>query len=310
MQRTPCLEGGLGRKNHLVPGAGLEPAWPLSRGILSPLCLPISPPGPFVGGFYHARLSVSLAPHSAHQRHLAGNHCSKLRESRGSASITLKQRPPILTRVSRRPPTHRESSSQERRDSARGARSPRRRRSPRRLASSGSKTRARKGEADGRSGSARSGSRRSRSRARLSGASGAGSGVDSGAGSGRAAPGSGAPRARAPAPSRSDSRGPGAAGRRGRPVSGAGGRATARLRDSDRSGASPAAGRPTRGEGQKSSRATCSSTEASRARARPPPLVDDLAMFWFSERVSSRIRPCSSSPVHYRLLFRPVIAAC
>ena len=27
-----------------VPGAGLEPASPLRRGILSPLCLPISPP--------------------------------------------------------------------------------------------------------------------------------------------------------------------------------------------------------------------------------------------------------------------------
>ncbi len=29
----------------MVPGAGLEPARPLSRGILNPLCLPISPPG-------------------------------------------------------------------------------------------------------------------------------------------------------------------------------------------------------------------------------------------------------------------------
>ena len=29
----------------MVPGAGVEPARPLSRGILSPLCLPISPPG-------------------------------------------------------------------------------------------------------------------------------------------------------------------------------------------------------------------------------------------------------------------------
>ncbi len=29
----------------LVPGAGLEPAWESSRGILSPLRLPISPPG-------------------------------------------------------------------------------------------------------------------------------------------------------------------------------------------------------------------------------------------------------------------------
>ncbi len=29
----------------MVPGAGLEPARPLGRGILSPLRLPISPPG-------------------------------------------------------------------------------------------------------------------------------------------------------------------------------------------------------------------------------------------------------------------------
>ena len=29
----------------MVPGAGIEPARPLSRGILSPLCLPIPPPG-------------------------------------------------------------------------------------------------------------------------------------------------------------------------------------------------------------------------------------------------------------------------
>ena len=30
---------------HLVPGAGLEPARSFLRGILSPLCLPIPPPG-------------------------------------------------------------------------------------------------------------------------------------------------------------------------------------------------------------------------------------------------------------------------
>ena len=29
----------------MVPGAGLEPARPYDRGILNPLCLPISPPG-------------------------------------------------------------------------------------------------------------------------------------------------------------------------------------------------------------------------------------------------------------------------
>lgn len=29
----------------MVPGAGLEPARSKERGILNPLCLPISPPG-------------------------------------------------------------------------------------------------------------------------------------------------------------------------------------------------------------------------------------------------------------------------
>ena len=29
----------------MVPGAGLEPARPLRRGILNPVCLPIPPPG-------------------------------------------------------------------------------------------------------------------------------------------------------------------------------------------------------------------------------------------------------------------------
>ena len=29
----------------MVPGAGVEPAWDFSRGILSPLRLPIPPPG-------------------------------------------------------------------------------------------------------------------------------------------------------------------------------------------------------------------------------------------------------------------------
>ena len=33
---------------NLVPGAGLEPARSRLRGILSPLCLPIPPPGQLV----------------------------------------------------------------------------------------------------------------------------------------------------------------------------------------------------------------------------------------------------------------------
>ena len=36
---------GDSRGSGVVPGAGLEPAWPCGRGILSPLCLPVSPPG-------------------------------------------------------------------------------------------------------------------------------------------------------------------------------------------------------------------------------------------------------------------------
>ncbi len=34
----------------MVPGTGIEPVQPFSRGILSPLCLPISPPGQLEAG--------------------------------------------------------------------------------------------------------------------------------------------------------------------------------------------------------------------------------------------------------------------
>ena len=158
---------------------------------------------------------ASRLPPGAQRGHLTGNHCSKLRESRGSAAITLKQRPPILTKVSRRPPSHRDSSSQERLSAVRGARSACRRRSPRRLANSGSKTRALKGAGAGPGAGAGSGRRRSRSRARPSGASGAGSGAGSGADRGRTASGrgSGAGSARATPPSRKRSRGAGASDR-------------------------------------------------------------------------------------------------
>lgn len=40
----------------MVPGAGLEPAQPYSRGILNPLCLPISPSG--LGNKLEARSGV------------------------------------------------------------------------------------------------------------------------------------------------------------------------------------------------------------------------------------------------------------
>ena len=42
--------------NLMVPAAGLEPARLLSRGILSPLCLPIPPSG--LSNVYHPYLSI------------------------------------------------------------------------------------------------------------------------------------------------------------------------------------------------------------------------------------------------------------
>ncbi len=43
----------------MVPRAGLEPAQPYSRGILNPLCLPISPPGLKSGGASRSRTEVN-----------------------------------------------------------------------------------------------------------------------------------------------------------------------------------------------------------------------------------------------------------
>jgi hypothetical protein len=40
LEKSVINQGG-----KMVPGAGLEPARPYDRGILNPLCLPISPPG-------------------------------------------------------------------------------------------------------------------------------------------------------------------------------------------------------------------------------------------------------------------------
>ena len=45
----------------MVPGAGLEPARHCCRGILSPLCLPISPPGLF---FMPNERGVEVKAHS------------------------------------------------------------------------------------------------------------------------------------------------------------------------------------------------------------------------------------------------------
>ena len=52
---TACFYSAL----NMVPGAGLEPAQPYSRGILNPLCLPISPPGQGItGGASRSRTEV------------------------------------------------------------------------------------------------------------------------------------------------------------------------------------------------------------------------------------------------------------
>ena len=42
----------------MVPGAGLEPARSYPRGILSPLCLPIPPPGPGRGAKMEAGVGI------------------------------------------------------------------------------------------------------------------------------------------------------------------------------------------------------------------------------------------------------------
>ena len=45
----------------MVPGAGIEPARPLSRGILSPLCLPIPPPGQNLYSILEAEVGIEPA---------------------------------------------------------------------------------------------------------------------------------------------------------------------------------------------------------------------------------------------------------
>ena len=48
----------------MVPGAGLEPARPFERGILNPLCLPISPPGQttFFSIYYEMEAGPGVEP--------------------------------------------------------------------------------------------------------------------------------------------------------------------------------------------------------------------------------------------------------
>ncbi len=49
-----------GFDHTVVPGAGLEPARSKERGILNPLCLPISPPG-HIRQFISKQYGVSFA---------------------------------------------------------------------------------------------------------------------------------------------------------------------------------------------------------------------------------------------------------
>ena len=47
-------------RKKMVPGAGVEPARGCPRGILSPLCLPISPPGLYTGAFAAIRRCTTV----------------------------------------------------------------------------------------------------------------------------------------------------------------------------------------------------------------------------------------------------------
>jgi hypothetical protein len=64
----------------MVPGAGVEPARCFHRGILSPLRLPISPPGRRVACNFYAFLNIMVvrrttAYHNATPALLSGLHC-------------------------------------------------------------------------------------------------------------------------------------------------------------------------------------------------------------------------------------------
>ena len=64
-------------RENMVPGAGIEPAWPSGREILSLLCLPISPSGHSEGSFevrncIRARVVTQFGFCPATPRHLPG----------------------------------------------------------------------------------------------------------------------------------------------------------------------------------------------------------------------------------------------
>ena len=69
----------------MVPGAGLEPARPLSRGILSPLCLPIPPPGQYIAKFWRLRSESNRRPRLCRPLH---NHSATQPESYFISMIT------------------------------------------------------------------------------------------------------------------------------------------------------------------------------------------------------------------------------
>ena len=78
---NPYTEVEINRENNnkMVPGAGVEPARPLSRGILSPLCLPVSPPGRVL-----AKRKAMLMIKLFRRNHLVGLWRRNLESNRGT----------------------------------------------------------------------------------------------------------------------------------------------------------------------------------------------------------------------------------
>ena len=65
-------------KRDMVPGAGLEPARSYPRGILSPLCLPIPPPGPGYCAKMEAGLEAKMPANITGKELLTSNHSVNL----------------------------------------------------------------------------------------------------------------------------------------------------------------------------------------------------------------------------------------
>ena len=66
------------QKSKSMPGAGLEPARSYPRGILSPLCLPIPPPGPGRGAKMEAGLEAKMPANITGKGPLTSNHSVNL----------------------------------------------------------------------------------------------------------------------------------------------------------------------------------------------------------------------------------------